>query len=66
MGISCWSIPRVNKVLLFDLENDPNEVYDLSDDPEQADRVKNLFADLTELQEEMEDPLKLSIGIMEH
>ncbi len=65
-GYKLLVYPRVNKVLLFDLENDPNEVYDLSDDPEQADRVKNLFADLTELQEEMEDPLKLSIGIMEH
>ncbi len=60
-GYKLLVYPRVNKVLLFDLENDPNEISDLSDDPDYSVLVKSLFADLMELQEEMEDPLKLTI-----
>jgi len=48
-------------VLLFDMENDPNEINDLSDDPEHSVLVKSLFTDLIELQKEMQDPLKLTI-----
>jgi arylsulfatase A-like enzyme len=59
-GYKLLVYPRVNKVLLFDMENDPNEMNDLSDNPEYAVRVKSLLADLMELQEEMQDPLVLS------
>ena len=64
-GYKLLVYPRVNKVLLFDMDNDPNEINDLSDDPEQAVRVKSLFADLIELQKEMKDPLSLNSRIGE-
>jgi len=51
--------PKATKSLLFDLENDPLEMTDLSDEPEQQARMKSLFAALLELQDEMEDTLNL-------
>ena len=51
--------PRINKVLLYDLENDPEEINNLADDPEHAERVLQLFADLQELQQDMDDTLSL-------
>lgn len=52
--------PRINKVLLFDLEKDPNEITNLAEKPEQAERVKRLFNDLIDLQDTMGDRLDLS------
>jgi hypothetical protein len=52
--------PTINKILLFDLENDPLEMNDLSKNPEQKERIKSLFSSLLELQKDMEDPLKLN------
>ena len=51
--------PRINKVLLFDLKNDPEETQNLAEDPAQAERVRELFADLLELQEDMGDKRNL-------
>lgn len=51
--------PKVPKVLLFDLENDPMEMKDLSEDAGQADRIKEMAAKLLELQEETGDTLRL-------
>ncbi len=51
--------PKANKVLLFDLKNDPKEMYDLSDNKKYADRKKQLFDDLLKLQTEMNDTLDL-------
>lgn len=59
-GFKLLVYPKVNKVLLFDLENDPNEIADLSEIPKHGDRVRSLFADLVELQLEMKDSLDLS------
>ena len=52
--------PSIAKVLLFDLEKDPNEMNNLADTPEHAERVKSLFQDLIDLQETMGDRLDLS------
>ncbi len=52
--------PRINKVLLFNLEKDPDEMNNLADEPEYVERVDSLFQDLTELQKTMGDQLDLS------
>lgn len=52
--------PNIKKILLFDLEKDPEEMENLADLPEQKTRVKNLFGDLMTLQKEMEDDLDLT------
>ena len=51
--------PRVPKVLLFDLENDPNEINNLAEEPQHRERVQKMFRDLIELQKEMKDPLDI-------
>ncbi|MEM9647863.1 MAG: sulfatase-like hydrolase/transferase [Bacteroidota bacterium] len=51
--------PKINKVLLFDLEEDPEEIDNLAEDPENKKRVVELFADLMALQKKMNDPLDL-------
>ena len=52
--------PNVPKVLLFDLEKDPREMSDLSEDASQADRIKALAGKLKKLQAETGDQLDLS------
>lgn len=52
--------PKLNKVLLFDLKNDPEEMEDLSDVAEYQDKIGVLFKELVQMQEELNDPLDLS------
>ena len=52
--------PDIAKVLLFDMNEDPNEINNLADEPAQAERVSRLFQELIELQETMGDRLDLS------
>ncbi|WP_343328576.1 sulfatase-like hydrolase/transferase [Polaribacter staleyi] len=59
-GYKLMVYPKIKKVLLFDLKNDPEEMEDLSKNPAQKERVKNLFQDLLKLQKEMDDTLDLS------
>ena len=40
--------PHIDKTLLFDLQQDPDELHDLSSDPAQQDRVRRLWAQLQE------------------
>jgi arylsulfatase A-like enzyme len=51
--------PRSQKVLLFDLENDPLELNDLSSDPANSKKLKTLFKELIQLQGTMGDELDL-------
>lgn len=51
--------PELKKVLLFDLKNDPEEMNDISKIPYNKDKVKSLFAELLQLQKDMDDPLDL-------
>ncbi|MBB4078627.1 arylsulfatase A-like enzyme [Lewinella aquimaris] len=53
--------PRAEKILLFDLTADPEEINDLAGDPTQRERVETMFSDLLELQREMDDPLDLTM-----
>lgn len=58
-GFKLLVYPKIEKVLLFDLENDPNEMNDLADNPVYSEKVETLFADLLELQKTMDDELSL-------
>ena len=49
--------PRIDTYLLFDLENDPLEIENLSEDPQYAQRLAQMKAKLEGLQQEMNDPL---------
>ncbi|AWW29225.1 choline-sulfatase [Echinicola strongylocentroti] len=59
-GYKLLVYPKMDKVLLFDMENDPQEMHDLADAPEQQERVKSLFEELMQLQQQMGDPLDIS------
>ena len=52
--------PDVPIAKLFDLTNDPNEMNNLADNHDQKERVKNLFNELTKLQNDLGDPLDLT------
>ena len=58
-GFKLIVYPKINKLLLFDMKNDPEEIDNLAEDPMQKDKVKSLFKDLIQLQKEMEDELSL-------
>ncbi|MCE4562899.1 sulfatase-like hydrolase/transferase [Maribellus sp. CM-23] len=51
--------PRVPKILLFDLEKDPLETVDLSEQPEFQEIKTQLIFRLKEQQKQMDDPLDL-------
>jgi len=52
--------PRANKILLFNLAEDPEEIHDLAGDPKYADVIARLFATFEKLQEETGDTMDLS------
>ena len=52
--------PNLKKTLLFDLKNDPEEMIDIANNPNQKERLKSLFSELLVLQNEMNDPLDLT------
>ncbi|MCG8318129.1 MAG: sulfatase-like hydrolase/transferase [Cytophagales bacterium] len=51
--------PRAKKQLLFDLNNDPDEMQNLADNPDYQSKVEELFNSLIELQKQMNDTLDL-------
>ena len=59
-GYKLMVFPKLGKVLLFDLEKDPEEMQNLSTLPEHRTKVTQLFSDLQALQKKMKDPLDLS------
>ncbi len=59
-GYKLLVYPKIDKILLFDMKNDPKEINDISKDIEQTKRVKSLFADLLQLQMKVNDSLDLS------
>ena len=52
--------PNINHTLLFDLEKDPNEMYDLADSPLYADKVAELTKLMKRWQKTVGDPSPLS------
>ena len=53
--------PTIQKVLLFDLANDPHEKTDISQDESMRPVIRKLFNDLLELQKQTGDPLDLKV-----
>lgn len=51
--------PTIQQLLLYDVKNDPEEINNLAETPEQQNRIKGLFSDLIQLQKEMGDELDL-------
>ena len=58
-GFKLIVYPKINKVLLYDLKADPNEIKDLASNLSYQDKLRQLFDGLLQLQEEMEDSLDL-------
>ncbi len=58
-GFKLIVYPKIRKMLLFDVANDPLEMSDLAANPEYKEKVDSLFKDLVALQKEMEDTLNL-------
>lgn len=59
-GFKLIVYPKLNKVLLFDMENDPEEMNDLAEEGIHKEKVKALFDDLILLQKELKDHLDLT------
>lgn len=59
-GFKLLVYPKIDKLLLFDMDKDPNEMNDLADSPAYREKVRTLFADLLELQKTMGDKLDLN------
>lgn len=59
-GFKLLIYPKLNKILLFDLTNDPEEMDDLAEKPEYKDRINAMFIELIQLQKELNDPLDIS------
>jgi arylsulfatase A-like enzyme len=62
-GFKLIVYPKINKILLFDLKNDPLEQHNISDQNQYKDKVKNLFENLLLLQRKQRDSLDIS-GIL--
>ncbi len=58
-GYKLLVYPTIDKVLLFDLEADPNEMKDLANNSKYTEKVASLFNDLMKLQKTMNDSLDL-------
>ncbi len=54
--------PQIDRTQLFDLQTDPDEVHDLSAQPEQAKRVAELMARLVAEHQAVGDPLPLTVA----
>ena len=52
--------PAAKVVRLFDLEEDPAEQRDLAGNPSSQGLIRDLFAQLLELQRQFDDPLELT------
>ncbi len=59
-GFKLIYYPPLDQRVLFDLNNDPEEMHDLSEDPAHAERMADLWRKLLALQDEMGDTLALA------
>ncbi|MFS4446994.1 sulfatase-like hydrolase/transferase [Maribacter sp. 2307UL18-2] len=59
-GFKLIVYPKLDKVLLFDMENDPEEMNDLANNSTYKEKVQTLFQELLQLQKELNDPLDLT------
>lgn len=63
-GFKLILYPKINKSLLFDLKNDPDEMHDLSDEEKHQKKIKILTKELLRLQKETVDNLKLPTKVV--
>lgn len=59
-GYKLIAYPKAERVRLYHLDEDPDEMHDLADNADQQQRIQQLYARLLELQKEMGDELDLS------
>lgn len=59
-GFKLIVYPKINKVLLFDMENDPEEMSDLAALPEYQEKIDVMFEELLAIQEQLNDTLDIS------
>lgn len=59
-GFKLIVYPRLEQVLLFDMNNDPEEMNNLSQKTEYKAKVDHLFQELLSLQQELNDTLDIS------
>jgi len=52
--------PKINKILLFDLKKDPEEMHNLADDKKYKSTAKQLFTALLKEQKKLNDPLDIT------
>lgn len=65
-GLKLIVYPRLDKVLLFDMENDPEEMNDLAGLSEHQEKVGEMFKELLGLQKQLNDPLDISAVLTEN
>jgi len=58
-GFKLIVYPKIQKVLLFDLETDPEEMHDLAVNKKYSSKVITLFEELIDKQKELDDVLDL-------
>jgi len=58
-GFKLIVYPKIEKIRLYNLENDPQELKDIAENPENGEKIKALFADLMVLQKQMGDKLEM-------
>ncbi len=59
-GFKLMVYPKLKKVLLFDMENDPEEINDIAMESKYKGKIDSLFKALLKLQEELNDPLDIT------
>lgn len=59
-GFKLITYPTIDKVLLFDLNEDPNEMRNLAGQPAYHDKLNELRLHLEQIQRAMDDPLALA------
>ncbi len=57
--------PKIGKVRLYHVAEDPEEMRDLAGDEAQRERVKGLLQDLRQLQEKMGDELEIDLAALD-
>ncbi|RKR14308.1 arylsulfatase A-like enzyme [Maribacter vaceletii] len=58
-GFKLIIYPKIEKVLLYDLEKDPEEITNLADEASYKEKVDTLFKELIVMQKELNDPLNI-------
>lgn len=58
-GFKLIVYPEIDKVLLYNVAEDPKELHNLAEEPDYEKKIKKLFKDLLKLQKKLDDTLDL-------